>query len=56
MADLIWLSVLALGAAALAEPATAAVRASHGEQNEEQQAVVPQKAGGRWPAKSPSLP
>jgi heme A synthase len=56
MADLIWLNVLALGAAALAKPATAAVRASHGEQNEEQQAVAPQKAGGRWPVKSPSLP
>lgn len=56
MADLIWLNVLALGAAALAEPATATARESRGEQNDEQQALAPQKVGGRWPVKSPLLP
>jgi heme A synthase len=68
MADLIWLNVIALGAAALADPL--AVRQTSnsriGEQrgselhsseqlNDEIQVAAPVKAGERWPVKSPSL-
>jgi hypothetical protein len=70
MADLIWLNVIALGAAALAEPvAVRETRSEHSDRHEnsdrqhsdeqyvgQEQAVLLQKAGERWPVKSPSLP
>jgi heme A synthase len=71
MADLIWLNVIALGAAALAEPvAVREARSEHSDRHEnidrqehsdeqyvgQEQAVLLQKAGERWPVKSPSLP
>ncbi|HEX8236455.1 MAG TPA: COX15/CtaA family protein [Abditibacteriaceae bacterium] len=53
MADLIWLNVIALGAAALAEPVRAVQETLLSR--DETQAALLQKAGERWPVKSPSL-
>jgi heme A synthase len=53
LADLIWLNVICLGAAALAEPE--AMPVVEAEYRDEDEAVVRPKAGAIWREKSPSL-